>query len=137
MSGKKGVGVAVCFFSSSFEGDGIGVIARYAFPSPFGMFIFLRRVICVHSLVGEVDNGVRRVGEVVVDWPSTLRGLLRPDLRGTTPYRLVSGGMARGFTAAPFGAPEENFFLGGVAMWCRVPSTSATQEMVPKQKNSS
>jgi hypothetical protein len=29
---------------------------------------------------------------------------------------------------------EEDFFSGGVAMRCRVPSTSATQEMVMKHK---
>jgi hypothetical protein len=50
------------------------------------------------------------------------------------PCRAASGGMARGFTVAPFGVPKEDFFLGGVAMRCRVPSTSATQEMVLKQK---
>jgi hypothetical protein len=110
------------------------VIARCAFPSRFGMFIFLRRVIYVHSLVGEVDKGVHRVGEVVVDWLSTLRRLLSPNLRGTTPCRAVGGGMARGFTVAPLGIPEEVFFLDEVAMQCRVPSSSATQEMVPKQK---
>jgi hypothetical protein len=46
----------------------------------------------------------------------------------------VSGGMVRDFAAAPFGAPEDDFFSSGVAMQCRVLSTSATQEMVPKQK---
>jgi hypothetical protein len=55
-------------------------------------------------------------------------------LCGTTPCRAVSGGMVCGFTLVPFGVPEEDFFLGGVAMRCRVPSTSATQEMVLKQK---
>jgi hypothetical protein len=124
MSGKKGVGAAACFFSSSFEGGGIRVIARCA--SRFGMFIFLRWVIYVHSLVGEVDNGVHRVGEAVVDWPSTVRGLLSPNLCGTTPYRAVGGSMARGFTLAPLGIPKEVFFLDEVAMWCRVPSTSTT-----------
>jgi hypothetical protein len=53
------------------------------------------------------------------------------------PCRAASGGMAHAFTVAPFGVPKEDFFLGGVAMRCRVPSTSATQEMVLKQKNSS
>jgi hypothetical protein len=72
MSGKKGVGAAVCFFPSSFEGRGIGVIVRCAFPPRLGIFISFRRVIRVHSLVGEVDNRVRWVGETVVDWPSIL-----------------------------------------------------------------
>jgi hypothetical protein len=49
------------------------------------------------------------------------------------PCRTVSGGTTRGFTAVLFGVPED-FFLGGVAMRCSVPYTSATQEMVLKQK---
>jgi hypothetical protein len=50
------------------------------------------------------------------------------------PSRAVSGGMARGFTPASRGIPEEGFFLGGAAMRCRVPSMSAMHEMVSKQK---
>jgi hypothetical protein len=46
----------------------------------------------------------------------------------------MSGGTARGFTLASYGIPEEDFFLGGVTMRCRVPSTSNTHEMAPKQK---
>jgi hypothetical protein len=61
-------------------------------------------------------------------------GLLSLDLRRTMPCRAVSGGMAHGFTLASCGISEEGFFLGGVAMRCRVPTTSATHEMVPKQK---
>jgi hypothetical protein len=134
MSGKKGAGAVVCFFSSSFEGRGVGVIVHCAFLPRSRISISLRWVIRVHSLVGEVENGVHQVGEAVVDWPSTLWGLLSPDLRGTMPCHAVSGGTTRGFLAAPCGIPEEDFFLGGVAMWCRVPSTSTTKEMVPKQK---
>ena len=124
----------MCFFSSSFEHGGFEMIACCAFLPWYGISTSLRQVIRVHSLVGEVDNGVRRVGEAVVDWPSTLWGLLSPCLRGTMRCRAVSGGTARGFTPASCGIPEEDFFLGGVTMWCRVPSTSATHEMVPKQK---
>jgi hypothetical protein len=91
-------------------------------------------VIRVHSLVGEVDNRVHRVGEAMVDWPSTLWGLLNLDLRGVMPCHVVSGGMARGVTPASCGVPEKDLFLGGVAMQCRVPSKSSTHEMVPKQK---
>jgi hypothetical protein len=72
MLGKKGAGTTMCFFSSSFEGGGVRMVARCAFLPWYGISISLLRVIRVHSLVGEVDNGVRRVGEVVVDWPSTL-----------------------------------------------------------------
>jgi hypothetical protein len=31
MSGKKGVGAAVCFFLSCFEGGGIGLVVRCTF----------------------------------------------------------------------------------------------------------
>jgi hypothetical protein len=58
---------------------------------------------------------------------------MSPDLCGTMPCRAV-GGMVHGFTLVPFGVPEEDFFLGGVAMRCRVSSTSATQEIVLKKK---
>jgi hypothetical protein len=124
----------VCFLSSSFKGGGVGRIARCAVLPWYGTFTSLLRVIRAHSLVGEVDNGIRQVGEAMVDWPSTLWGLLSPDLRGAMPCRAVSGGMTRGFTLASCGIPEEDFFLGGVVMRCRVPSMSATHEMVPKQK---
>jgi hypothetical protein len=63
-------------------------------------------VIRVHSLVGEVDNRVRGVGEAMLDWPSTLQGLMSLDLRGTMPFHTVSGGTARGFTTAPRGIPR-------------------------------
>jgi hypothetical protein len=112
MSGKKGAGAAMCFFSSSFEGRGVGVIVCCAFAPRSRISISLRRVIRIHSLVGEVDNGVRWVGEAMVDWPSTLWGLLSLDLRGTMPCRAVCGGTTRGFAAAPFGILKEDFFLG-------------------------
>jgi hypothetical protein len=111
------------------------VIVRCAFPPRFGMSIFFRWVIHVHSLVGEVDKGVHQVGEAMDDWPSSLWGIPSLASCGTMSRRAIGGGTVRGFTAAPFGAPGEDFFSGGVAMRCRVPSTSATQEMVPKQKN--
>jgi hypothetical protein len=110
------------------------VIVCCAFPPWLGIFISLSQVICVHSLVGEVDNRVCWVGEAVVDWPSTLWEVPSLASCGTMFRRAISRGTVRGFTAAPFGAPEEDFFSGGVAMRCRVPSTSATQEMAPKQK---
>jgi hypothetical protein len=50
------------------------------------------------------------------------------------PRHAVSGGVVRAFAVAPFGVPKEDFFSGGVAMRCRVSSTFAKQEMVPKQK---
>jgi hypothetical protein len=112
------------------------VVVRCASLPWFRVFTSFCRVICVHSLVGEVDNEVHRVGETVVDWPSTLWGILSLASCWTMPCRATGGvvGAVRDFNTASFGDPEEDLFLGGVAMRCRVPSTSATQEMVPKQK---
>jgi hypothetical protein len=62
----------VCFFSSSFEGRGVGRIAHCVLLPWYETFTSLLRVIRVHSLVSEVDNRVRRAGEAMVDWPSTL-----------------------------------------------------------------
>jgi hypothetical protein len=136
MSRKKGVGAEVCFFSSSFEGGGIEVVVRCVFLPRFGMFTFFYRVICVHSLVVKVENRVRQVGEAVVDRPSTLWGILSLASCWTMPCRAIGRvvGAVRDFAVASFGDLEEDLFSGGVAIRCRVPSTSATQEMVPKQK---
>jgi hypothetical protein len=117
-----------------FEGGGVGRIARCVFLPRYGTFTSLLRVICVHSLVGEVDNEVLWAGEALVDWTCILQGLLSSDLCGVVPCRAVSGGMARGFTLASHGIPEEGFLLGGAVVRCKVPSMSATHEMVPKQK---
>jgi hypothetical protein len=72
MSGKKGVGAVVCSFPFSLEGATIVTIVCIASLPRFGAFVSFCRVIRVHSLVGEVDNGVHRVGETMVDRPSTL-----------------------------------------------------------------
>jgi hypothetical protein len=66
-------------------------------------------VIHVHSFVGEVDSGV------VIFFRS-------------------AGGCAFSCLAPIFPEiPEEGFFSGGSARRCRVPSSSATDEIVPKQ----
>jgi hypothetical protein len=57
--------MAVCFFPSSFEGRGAGRIARCVFLPRYGIFTSFVLVIHVHSLVGEVDNGVLRAGEAL------------------------------------------------------------------------
>jgi hypothetical protein len=134
MSGKNGASVAVCFLSSYFEGGGVELIAHCAFLPWYGISTSLRWAIRVHFLVGEVDNGVCRVGEAMVDWHSTLWGLLSPGLRRTMHCHVVSRDTARGFTPASCGILKEDFFLVGVAMRSKVPSTSATHEMVSKQK---
>jgi hypothetical protein len=77
------------------------------------MFTSFYWVICVHSLVGEVDNRVRRVGEVVVDWPSTLWGILSFASCWTTPRRAIGGvaGAIRDFTAPSF-VSQGGYLLG-------------------------
>jgi hypothetical protein len=77
-----------------------------------------------------VDNRVLWAREALTDWPSILWGLLSSDLCGPMHCRAMSGGMARGFTLVSYGISEEGFFLGGVAMRCRFPSTSATHEKI-------
>jgi hypothetical protein len=47
--------------------------------------------------------------------------------------RATGSGAARCFAPASLGIPEESFFLGGSAIRCKVPSSSAMHEMVPKQ----
>jgi hypothetical protein len=83
--------------------------------------------------VGEVDNRVLQVSEAQSDCSSFSPGLLNPGLQGTKcPPRAVSGGAVRGLALASLRIPEDGFFSGGSATWCRVPSTSAMHEMVPK-----
>jgi hypothetical protein len=45
----------------------------------------------------------------------------------------MSGGVVRGLALASLRIPEEGFFLGGSATRCRVPSSSAIHEMLPKR----
>jgi hypothetical protein len=79
-------------------------------------------VIRVHFSVGEVDSRVLQV-----DGPSA------PDS-----LKVIFSRSARGCTFPCF-APifpeifEDDFLSGGSAMRCRVPSSSATDEIVPKQ----
>jgi hypothetical protein len=79
-------------------------------------------VIRVHSSVGEVDSGVLRV-----DGPLVL-GLLK------AVFFRSAGGCTFSCLAPIFSEiSEEGFLSGGSAMQCRVPSSSATDEIVPKQ----
>jgi hypothetical protein len=65
---------AVHSFSFSLE-SGVNGTTVCDGPRPqFGAFISFYLVIRVHTLVGEVDNRVRRVGEAMVDQPSATRG---------------------------------------------------------------
>jgi hypothetical protein len=97
------------------------------------MFISFFRVICVHSLVGKVDNRVFWVSETPTDRSFFSRGLLNPGLQGTIFPRAMSGGVVRGLALASLRIPKEGFSLGGSATRCRVPSSSAIHEMLPKR----
>jgi hypothetical protein len=79
-------------------------------------------VIRVHFSVEEVDNGVLRV-----DGSST------PGLQEVVFARSTEGYAFSCFALAFLEIVEEGFFSGGSTMRCRVPSSSATNEMVPKQ----
>ena len=73
---------------------------------------------CVHSFVGEVDSGVFRVSE-----------LLAPASPETILFQRAGGSVFPTFSEFVGG----DFFFGGSAMRCRVPSSSAMDEIVPKQ----
>jgi hypothetical protein len=79
-------------------------------------------VICVHSSVGEVDNGVLRA-----EGPST------PSLLKVIFFRRTGGCTFSCFAPIFSEIFKENFLSGRSAMRCRVPSSSATDEIVPKQ----
>jgi hypothetical protein len=79
-------------------------------------------VICVHASVEEVDNGVLRV-----DGSST------PGLQEGVFVRGARGCAFSCFTLAFPEFVEEGSLFGGSAMRCRVPSSSATDDIVLKQ----
>jgi hypothetical protein len=72
--------------------------------------------------VGEVDNGVLRASEF-----SAL------DLQEVVFVWGIGGCAVRCLVPAFPGISEESFFSGGSAMWCRIPLSSTTDKMVPKQ----
>jgi hypothetical protein len=74
--------------------------------------------IYVHCFVGEVDNGVLRVS-----------GPSPPDFPETIFFRKAGGCASSTFSEFVGG----DFFSGRSAMRCRVHSSSATDEIVPKQ----
>jgi hypothetical protein len=86
------------------------------------LFVSFFLVIRVHFSVGEVDSKVLRVDE------SSAPGLQE------VVFARSAGGCAFSYFALAFlEIVEEGFFSGGSAMRCRVPSSSAMDEMVPKQ----
>jgi hypothetical protein len=79
-------------------------------------------VIRVHLSVDEVDNGVLRVNE-----------LSAPGLQEVI-FALSTGGCAIFCFVPTFPEIfEEGFFSGGSTIRCKIPSSSATDEIVPKQ----
>jgi hypothetical protein len=99
------------FFPFSFEGGGTERTTCFSLVSFF-------LVICVQSVVGEVDSGVLRVSE-----------LSAPDYPETIFFRRAGGCASPAFSEFVGG----DFFSGGSAIRCRIPSSSATDEIVPKQ----
>jgi hypothetical protein len=89
-------------------------------PLPHLLPFFL--VIRVHFSVEEVDSGVLRVD-----------GSSAPGLQEVVFARSVGGCAFSCFASTFLEIVEEVFLSGGSAMRCRVPSSSATDEMVPKQ----
>ena len=79
-------------------------------------------MIRVHFSVEEVDSGVLRV-----DGPSA------PSLLKVVFSRSAGGCAFSCFAPIFLEIFEEDFLSGGSAMRCRVPSSSATDEIVPKQ----
>jgi hypothetical protein len=99
------------FFLFSFEGGGTERTTCFPLVSFF-------LAICVHSFVGEVDSGVLRVSE-----------LSAPDFPETIFFWRARGCASPAFSEFVGG----DFYFGGSAMQCRVPSSSAMDEIVPKQ----
>jgi hypothetical protein len=99
------------FFPFSFEGGGTEITTCFPLVSFF-------LAICVRYFVGEVDSGVLRVS-----------GPLAPVFPETIFFRRAGGCASPAFSEFVGG----DFFSGGSAMRCRVLSSSATDEIVPKQ----
>jgi hypothetical protein len=106
------------FFLFSFEGGGTERTTCFL-PVLFVSFLL---AIYVHSFVGEVGSGVLRV--IGPSAPSLLEAIF---------FRSAGGCAFPCFTPIFSEVVGGDFLLGGSAMRCRVPSLSATDEMVPKQ----
>jgi hypothetical protein len=106
-------------FLFSFEGEGT---ERTTCFLPVSFFL----AIWVHSFVGEVDNGVLQVS-----------GLSAPGLLRAIFFRSAGGRAFSLLTPIFSERVGVDFFFGGSAMRCRVPSSSAMDEIVPKQNTDS
>jgi hypothetical protein len=116
--GVDGAAVVAIFFLFSFEGRDTERTICFL-PVLFVSFFL---VICVHSFVGEVDSGVLRVSG-----PST------PGLLKAIFFRSAGGCAFPCFAPIFSEVVGGDFLLAGSAMRCRVPSSSAVDEIVPKQ----
>jgi hypothetical protein len=135
-SGKKELSAVVRTPSISFEGGAVEMTTYGTSMASLGpgAFASLRRVIRVHTWVGEVDNGVRHAGgEVLIDRATHIRALLGPPnfgailcemktLRGSRTAGRILVGVVRGFLAATFGVPREGFSWMGPLCGARLPS---------------
>jgi hypothetical protein len=99
------------FFPFSFEAGGTERSTCFSLVS---FFLAIR----VHSFVEEVDCGVFRVSE-----------LSAPDFSETIFFRRAGGCASPAFSEFVGG----DFFSGGSVIRCKIPSSSATNEIVPKQ----
>jgi hypothetical protein len=99
------------FFPFSFEARGTEKTTCFSLVS---FFLAIR----VHSFVGEVDSGVFRVSE-----------LSAPGFPKMIFFQRAGGCAFPAFSGFVGG----DFFSGGSAIRCRIPSSSATDEIVPKQ----
>ena len=99
------------FFPFSFEGGGTERTTCFPLVS---FFLAIR----VHSFIGEVDSGVSRVSE-----------LPAPAFPETIFFRRAGGCASPTFSEFVGG----DFFSGRSARRCRIPSSSATDKIVPKQ----
>jgi hypothetical protein len=113
-SGYNGAAVVAIFFLFSFEGGGTERTTCFLFVSFF-------LAICVHSFVGEVDSGVLRVS-----------GHSAPGLLKAIFFQSAGGCAFPCLTPILSEVVGGDFLIGGSAMRCRVPSSSATDEIVLK-----
>jgi hypothetical protein len=114
--------VVASSFSSFFEGEGAGKIARRSSVPFLGTFASLFLVIRVHFFVGEVGSGVLRASKFPV-----------LGLQKVVFVWGARGCAVRCLVPAFLGISKKSFFSGGSAMRCRIPFSSATDKIVPKQ----
>ena len=109
-------------FQSFFDGEGARKIIRRSSVPFRGMLASFFLVICVHSFVGEVGSGVLREGKSPI-----------LDLQEVVFARGAEGCAVCCLVPILLGISKESFFSGGSAMRCKIPFSSTTDEMVPKQ----